>query len=219
MGGVETDIDGRTRIENIWAAGEVACVSVHGANRLGTNSTAECLAYGKITGAEAARYLAKEKKLPEVDLKVAEEEERRVFALLEQQGEERPPAIRQDLRMAMDKYVRVYRTGEGLEQGLQAVKEAKERYEHIYIEDKGKIYNTDLIQALELGFMLDVAEVIVSAALARTESRGAHARRDFPKRSDEGWLKHSLAFYTPEGPRLEYKPVKITAWKPIERKY
>ena len=219
MGGVATDIDGRTEIENIWAAGEVACVSIHGANRLGTNSTAECLAYGKITGAEAARYLEGEANLPKLELKVAEEEVKRIFGLLEGKGEERVAQIRHDLRMAMDRYVRVYRTGEGLKEGLATVKEAKERYQQIQIEDKGKVYNTDLIQALELGFMLDVAEVIVSAALAREESRGAHARRDFPKRDDEGWLRHSLAFYTPEGPRLDYKPVKITAWKPIERKY
>jgi len=219
MGGVETDIDGRTRIENIWAAGEVAAVSIHGANRLGTNSTAECLAYGKISGTEAARFLTNEKTLPDVDLAVAEEEERQVFGLLDQQGEERVAQIRQDLRRAMDRYVRVYRTAEDLQKGLEVVKEAKERYRQIHLEDKGRIYNTELIQALELGFMLDVAEVVVSAALARQESRGAHARRDFPQRDDENWLKHSLAFYTPGGPRFEYKPVKITAWKPVERKY
>ncbi|MFQ6090613.1 MAG: succinate dehydrogenase/fumarate reductase flavoprotein subunit, partial [Candidatus Bipolaricaulia bacterium] len=219
MGGVETDIDGRTRIENLWAAGEVACVSVHGANRLGTNSTAECLAYGQITGAQAAKYLSTEKALPELRSGAIEREEERVFGLLEREGEERVAQIRQGLRMAMDKYVRVYRTAEDLQEGLQAVKEAKERYRQIRIEDKCRVYNTELIQVLELGFMLDVAEVIVSAALAREESRGAHARRDFPQRDDGNWLKHSLAFYTPEGPRLEYKPVTITAWKPVERKY
>lgn len=233
MGGVETDIDGRTRIENIWAAGEAACVSVHGANRLGTNSTAECFVYGKIAGAEAAKFLAEERSLPELDLKVAEEEERRVFALLEgkgsprgvtkngntPRGEERPAGIRQDLRRAMDEYLGVFRTGEGLQQGLQAIKEAQERYRRIRLDDKGQAYNTELIQALELGFMLDVAEVVASSALAREESRGAHARRDRAQRDDGGWLKHTLAYQAPEGPRLEYKPVAITAWEPVERKY
>jgi len=229
MGGVETDIDGRTRVENLWAAGEVACVSIHGANRLGTNSTAECLAYGRIAGAEAARYLAKERALPlpEIDLKLAEEEEERVFGLLEGRGRgrgrdgggERLSAIRRELRAAMDRYVGVFRTGEELERALQAVREARERYQRIRLDDRSRIYNTELVQALELGYMLDVAEVIVASALAREESRGAHARRDFPQRDDERWLKHTLAYFTPEGPHLEYKPVRITAWEPVERKY
>ncbi len=219
MGGVETDIDGRTRVENIWAAGEVAAVSIHGANRLGTNSTAECFVYGKIAGGEAAKFLAQEKGFPDGGLPDVEQEEQRIGGLLGQEGEERPAEIRQDLRRAMDEHAGVFRTEEGLKQGLQAIKEAKERYRKIRLEDKGRVYNTELIQALELGFMLDGAEVVVSSALARQESRGAHARRDFPKRDDGGWLKHTLAFFAPEGPKLEYKPVNITAWKPVERKY
>lgn len=219
MGGVETDIDGRTRVENIWAAGEVAAVSIHGANRLGTNSTAECFAYGKIAGGEAAKFLAQEKGFPDGGLPDAEQEEQRIGGLLRQEGEERPAEIRQDLRRAMDEHAGVFRTEEGLKQGLQAIKEAKERYRKIRLEDKGRVYNTELIQALELGFMLDGAEVVVSSASARQESRGAHARRDFPKRDDGGWLKHTLAFFAPERPKLEYKPVNITAWKPVERKY
>ncbi len=219
MGGIHVDIDGKTPMPNIWAAGETACVSIHGANRLGTNSTAECLVWGGITGEEAAKWSSKENAFPEVPKNLVDDAIGRVKEILEKDGSENLYQIRKELRANMDHNAGVFRTGEGLSKALQKIKELKERYRNIKITDKGLLYNTDLISALEVGFMLDVAEVVVTSALKREESRGAHARRDFPKRDDEKWLKHTLAYWTEKGPRLEYIPVKITTWKPVERKY
>jgi succinate dehydrogenase / fumarate reductase flavoprotein subunit len=194
-------------------------VSIHGANRLGSNSTAECLVWGAITGEKAAKYVKGIENVPDVPKEMIDEAQGRVREILEKEGEENLYQIRKELRSTMDRYVGVFRTGEGLEKALEKIKELKDRYQRIRVMDKGLIYNTDLISAMELGFMLDVSEVVVTGALARKESRGAHARRDYPKRDDENWLKHTLAFYTDRGPRLEYIPVKITTWKPVERKY
>lgn len=218
MGGIHTDLRGRTPVENVWAAGEVACVSLHGANRLGTNSTAECLLWGKVTGEDAARYCA-QTSLPAAPQAAAEAAEARLAGLLARPAEESHYAIRAELRKTMDASMGVYRTGEGIQAGLDKVHELKARYDCIGVADKGLVYNTDLVQALETGFMLDVAEVAATGALARTESRGGHARRDFPQRNDIDFLKHTLAFQTPTGPRLDYSPVTITMWKPVERKY
>lgn len=220
MGGIHVDIDGRTPIEGIWACGEVACVSLHGANRLGSNSTAECLVWGRITGEQAANYVAKQKSNPAVPQKEVQEQEAQVFkGLVQQTGTESPYQLREELQDLMDKYVGVFRNGSGLQQALQMIVELKDRYRRVKVSDKGRVYNTDLIAVLELRNMLDLAEVIVAGALARTESRGGHARRDFPKRNDEEWLKHTLAYYSDKGPQLDYLPVTITMWKPIERKY
>ncbi len=221
MGGIRTDINGKViGTENVWAAGEVAAASIHGANRLGTNSTAECLAYGGITGAEAARYALKEGTLPDPPTAEAEDEEKRVFqGLLSQAGKENVYRIRMELRQTMGENMGVFRDGPRIEQALKKIQELKERYRDIRIEDKGRIYNTDLIMALEVGFLLDVAEVAVTGALLRKESRGSHYRLDFPKRDDENFLKHTIAYYTEKGPKMDYEPVRITAWKPVERKY
>jgi succinate dehydrogenase / fumarate reductase flavoprotein subunit len=218
MGGVHTDLYGRTPVENIWAAGEVACISLHGANRLGTNSTAECLVWGRVTGSEAARYCPRVS-LPEAPKAASEQERQRLEKLLASKGKESHYQIRAELRRVMDACMGIFRTGEGLEKGLKQIRELKERYERIAIADKGWAYNTDLMRALETGFMLDVAEVATAGALPRTESRGSHARRDHPTRDDAKWLKHTMAYITPKGPRLEYIPVTITMWKPVERKY
>ncbi|MDR5695156.1 MAG: succinate dehydrogenase/fumarate reductase flavoprotein subunit [Armatimonadota bacterium] len=218
MGGIHTDIRGATPVEGIWAAGEAACVSIHGANRLGCNSTAECLVWGKITGEEAGRYAESHDLLP-LSSGLVEDEERRLLSLLNQDGQESPYAIRRELQEIMDTYVGVFRTGEGLSTALERIKKLQERARRLRVQDKGRIYNTDLTTTLELLNMLEIAEVVVAGALARTESRGAHARRDFPNRDDERWLVHTLAYRTPEGPRLEYIPVRITIWKPVERKY
>lgn len=218
MGGIHTDLQGRTPVENVWSAGEAACVSLHGANRLGTNSTAECLVWGRVTGAEAARYAARTP-LPDAPTAAAEAEERRLTDLLARDGDENHYQLRAELRRTMDTYMGVFRTGEGMQKGLEQIRELKQRYGRIRITDKGWVYNTDLTNALETGFMLDVAEVATVSGLARTESRGAHARRDYPKRDDKNWLKHTMAYLTPEGPRLEYIPVRITMWEPVERKY
>jgi succinate dehydrogenase / fumarate reductase flavoprotein subunit len=220
MGGVEADIDGRTKVENIWAAGEVACHSMHGANRLGCNSTAECLVWGGITGGEIARYLGQGPVLSGLHEDMAREEEKRIFdGLLKQTGTENPAHIRRELRTLMDRHAGVYRTGESMKQGLDKIAGLRQRFKNITIQDKSRIYNSNLIQALETENMLELAEVLLFAGLAREESRGAHARTDFPKRDDEKFLAHSMVYYTGGKPRLEYKNVTITNWKPVERKY
>jgi succinate dehydrogenase / fumarate reductase flavoprotein subunit len=220
MGGIEADIDGRTKVENIWAAGEVACHSMHGANRLGCNSTAECLVWGGITGGEISKYLGTNPALSDVPAAQAQEEEKRVFSdLLQRNGPESPAAIRRELRALMDKHAGVYRTGESMQDGLNKIRELKERFRKIGIQDKTRVYNTNLIQTLETENMLDLAEALLFAGLAREESRGAHARTDFPKRDDEKFLMHSMVHYLGGQPRLGYKPVTITNWKPVERRY
>lgn len=219
MGGVETDINGKTRMEGIWAAGEAACVSLHGANRLGSNSTAECLVWGGITGAEivaACPRLKDPPAVPEAQVKAAQDH---IAALKSRRGSENLYALRRELRATMDHNVGVYRTGEGLAKALATVQEIRQRSLLAPVVDQGTTYNSNLFHALELENLLDLAEVLVTGALARQESRGGHARRDFPSRDDENWLKHTLAFKTDHGPRLEYKPVTITTWKPVERKY
>ena len=220
MGGIEADIDGQTKVENIWAAGEVACHSMHGANRLGCNSTAECLVWGGITAGEMAKYVAQGSKLSAMSEDLAREEEKRIFdGLLKQSGTENPARIRRELRTLMDKHAGVYRSGESMKEGLAKIAELRRRFGKISIQDKSRIYNSNLIQALETENMLELAEVLLFAGLAREESRGAHARRDFSQRDDEKFLAHSMVYSTDGKPRLEYKPVTITTWKPVERKY
>ena len=220
MGGVETDINGATRVKGIWAAGEAACVSLHGANRLGSNSTAECLVWGKITGAEAAKHCSTKKEMPPAAEAQLKTEYQRVFGdLVNRNGKENLYDIRRELRATMDQYVGVYRTGEELGKALDKIHQLQKRFKDINIADKNHAYNTNLIHALELSNLLDLADVMVTGALTRTESRGGHARRDFPNRDDEKWLKHTLARYSAQGPKLDYKPVTLTTWKPAERKY
>jgi len=220
MGGIEADINGRTKVENIWAAGEVACHSMHGANRLGCNSTAECLVWGGITGGEISKYLATDPVLSPVPEAKANREEERIFdGLLKHQGKENPAVIRRELRTLMDQHAGVYRTGESMQKGLDKVLDLRKRFKDIRVEDKSRIYNTNLIQALETENMLELAEVLLMAGLAREESRGGHSRTDFPTRDDEKFLAHSMVYHTGGTPRLEYKPVTINKWKPVERKY
>jgi len=220
MGGIETDIEGATRIPGIWVAGEASCVSLHGANRLGSNSTAECLVWGKIVGEHAAHYCEKNKDLPPQPDQVFEDEKKRVFEDLKgKSGKEDLYKIRRELRTCMDKNVGVFRTKEGMEDALKIIKDLKNRYKDINIVDKSHAYNTNLIHALELKNLLDLAEVMVTGGLVRTESRGAHSRRDYKIRDDKNWLKHTLATFTEDGPKLSYKPAIITTWKPVERKY
>jgi succinate dehydrogenase / fumarate reductase flavoprotein subunit len=220
MGGIEADIDGRTKVENIWAAGEVACHSMHGANRLGCNSTAECLVWGGITGGGIAKYLQGNPALSQVLEEKFREEEHRIFGgLLKQSGSESPAVLCQELRALMDKHAGVYRIGESMKEGLRKIAQLKERFKNITIQDKSHIYNTNLVQALETENMLDLVEVLLFAGFAREESRGGHARTDFVKRDDEKFLGHSMVYHTGTTPRLGYKPVTITNWKPVERKY
>ena len=220
MGGIHTGIDGDTSVAGIWAAGEVACESLHGANRLGSNSTAECLVWGKITGENAAKYVSKQEAFPpSPDDTALKEEEAKVFDRFSPTGKESSYVIRKELQKTMDSQVGVFRNGPDLEAALNKIRELKQRLPDVQVKDRGRIYNTDLITALEADNLLDLSEILVAGALARTESRGAHSRRDCTQRDDDNWLKHTLATYTPSGPRLDYIPVNITMWKPVERKY
>jgi succinate dehydrogenase / fumarate reductase flavoprotein subunit len=220
MGGIETTIKGATCIKGIWAAGEAACVSLHGANRLGSNSTAECLVWGKIAGSETGRYCMETEQVAPVPEKQVEKEYNRIFEeLLNRKGTENLYDIRRELRSCMDVNVSVFRTGEELSRGLDSIRQLRKRYTGIRIDDKSPVYNTNLYHALEIENLLDLAQIMVTGALERTESRGGHARRDYPERDDKNWLRHTMAFFSEEGPRLDYKPVTITNWLPVERKY
>ncbi len=219
MGGIETDITGRTRVAGIWAAGEAACVSLHGANRLGSNSTAECLVWGGIAGREIAAALPGIDAAAALPAAQAEEAEGRVRGVLARDGDENLYALRRDLRETMDSKVGVFRNGDDLAKALAQVREIRGRAQRAPVADKSRVYNSNLIHALELDNLVELAEVTVAGALAREESRGAHARRDFPTRDDESWLRHTLAFRAVDGPRFEHKPVTIDMWKPVERKY
>ncbi len=219
MGGIETNIDGLTRIPGIWAAGEAACVSLHGGNRLGANSTAECIAWGGITGAEIAKALPSLKTLRPLPQDQIDARATKVADLLKRQGKENLYELRRELRTAMDRYVGVFRKGEELCKALEVIRQIRERSLCAPVNDKSTVYNSNLFHALELENLLDLAEVTVMGAVARQESRGAHARRDFSTRDDENWLKHTLAWKTDSTPQLDYKPVTIDTWKPVERKY
>ena len=220
MGGIEADINGATAMRGVWAAGEVACHSLHGANRLGSNSTTECIVWGGITGEEVVKYMKQNPPLLDIPVDKVARERKRIFEdLLHNKGRENPYEIKRELRETMDRHAGVFRTGEEMSAGLAKIKALKERYKHISITDKGSVYNSNLMNALEIQNLLELAEMLLTAALAREESRGGHARTDFPNRDDEKWLKHTLASYSDQGPKLSYKPVTITKWKPVERKY
>jgi succinate dehydrogenase / fumarate reductase, flavoprotein subunit len=220
MGGIHVDIDGKTDIEGIWSAGEAGCLSVHGANRLGSNSTSVCLVWGQICGDKASKYASKQKNCVELSSnRQIQDEEKRIFGRFMNTGKESSYMIRHELQRIMDKEVSVFRTQQGLTTALQTVKDLKKVAPFMGVKDQGHRYNTDLLSALEAENLLELAEVIVNGALARKESRGAHARRDYPNRDDVNWLKHTLAYYSSSGPTLKYIPVNITCWTPIERKY
>ena len=219
MGGIETDIEGRTRVGNIWAAGEAACVSLHGANRLGSNSTAECLVWGAITGREIARELPRMDDAPPVPAPRLAAAEERVAGVLARDGSENLYSLRRGLRSTMDSNVGVFRNGPDLARALAKVREIRARALEAPVVDKSRVYNSNLVHALELDNLVDLAEVTIAGALAREESRGAHARRDFATRDDDRWLKHTLAFRDVDGPCFEYKPVTADMWLPVERKY
>ena len=219
MGGIHTNMWCETPVRGLYATGEVACISIHGANRLGSNSTAECLVFGRVAGERAAEY-ALSTELRHVGDDVYREEEKRVFdEFLGRSGDESPYQIKKELNEVMDGSFWIFRDGGEMKEGLRKILELKERYRNIEIVDSKRRFNTDMIYAFEVGFMLDLAETVAVGAIARTESRGAHYRLDYPDRDDENWLKHTLAYYTPEGPKLEYIPVTITKWQPVERKY
>jgi succinate dehydrogenase / fumarate reductase flavoprotein subunit len=219
MGGVDTDVWGQTSLEGLYAAGEVACVSVHGANRLGGNALMETITYGKRAGSHAAEWALSHTTVA-VPPSLEADSERELRTLLDRTEGERPWAVREELARTMHDNFGVFRREEQmLEQG-DIVRGLCERYERIVVDDKGEVFNNDLTQALELGFMLELAQCMVVAGLARKESRGAHARPyDYPARDDENYLKHTLVTWEDGEPRVEWRPVTITKWEPQERKY
>ncbi|MCZ6486379.1 MAG: FAD-binding protein, partial [Acidobacteria bacterium] len=197
MGGVSTDINGKTSLSGLLAAGEVACVTLNGANRLGSNSLTECLVFGALSGKAAAHDVLERKPVPQNPIQqLAEEERKRISKkfLEKEGGKERVSSLREEMHLTMEKNCGVFRTGQGLQEACTTLRELRERFDDVVIEDRGRVFNTDLIAALELDFMLDAAECITHSALAREESRGAHSRLDFPQRSDEKFLHHLLSY-------------------------
>ena len=222
MGGVHTDVHGFTGMPGLYAAGEVACVSMNGANRLGSNSLTECLVFGAAAGRSAAGY-AMRMDSPSFGNPVQGEammEEKRIFdQLLKHEQGERISSIRTEMQNGMEKHVGIYRDENSLKDGCRIIGDLKTRLKNGIVEDKDHVYNTELVAALELDFMLDVAETIPYSAMQRRESRGAHYRTDYTKRDDANFLKHSMTYKTNGPPRIDYSPVTITRWKPEERVY
>ena len=222
MGGVHTDMHGFTGLPGLYAAGEAACISMNGANRLGSNSLTECLVFGAEAGLGAAQYATKQGTPsfgnPVQDL--ALEEEKRIYdRVLKPENGEEISTIRAEMQNGMEEHVGIYRDENNLRQACKIIGDLKQRMKNAVVEDKDHVYNTDLVSALELDFMLDIAETIAYAALARKESRGAHSRTDYPKRDDVQFLKHFVAYETRTVPRIDTMPVTITRWKPEARVY
>jgi len=225
MGGIPTNLDAQvvrdsknTPVPGFYAAGECACVSVHGANRLGTNALLDILVFGRRGGKAMGKYI-RETDMPELPRDAEDRARELVGWLLSSNGPENFHSLRQELQSEMMDKCSVFRNEQTLKAARKKLKELKERYTRIRLTDRSKTFNTDLQEAIELGFLLEVAESIVESAFARRESRGAHYREDFPHRDDQNWLQHTLICKTDEGIRLDYKPVVITKFQPKERKY
>ena len=216
MGGIRTDVQGASPIPGLFAAGECACVSVHGGNRLGANSLLETVVFGRRAGIAAAAASRAGRPLPD---SLRDDEERRLQGLLRREGTERSAALRLEMGTTMTRQVGVFRDGPTLTEAAGHLAQLRERADHVAIGDKGRLFNQALVSFLELDFMLDLARTVVAAALARTESRGAHTRVDFPQRDDEHWLRHTLCYDGPDGPRVDSAPVTITKWEPKVRTY
>ena len=217
LGQVVVDDQG-TLIPGLYAAGECACVSIHGANRLGTNSLVDLIVFGKHAGIDAARY-ASETDLVDLPAQPEDFTHQQLDALRNGDGSEKVGQLTQELRVEMFDHVGVFRTEEGIRNAIAKVQELRERFHHVMVSDPGEIQNTEIINAWELSNLLDLALVTAVSALARTESRGAHAREDYPKRDDVNWLKHTLAWWQDGNIQLRYKPVVITKYPPKERVY
>jgi succinate dehydrogenase / fumarate reductase, flavoprotein subunit len=219
MGGVDTDVWGRTTVEGLYAAGECACVSVHGANRLGGNALMETITYGKRSGRHAADWALSHTTV-EVPESVETDAEHELRELLDRDEGERPWSIRDELAQTMHENFGVFRREDQMEAQGETIASLRERFENVVVEDKGQVFNNDLTQALELGFLLELAECMIVSGIARKESRGAHARPyDFPDRDDENYMKHTMVSWVDGRPRLDWKPVTMTKWQPQERKY
>ena len=219
MGGIHTDINGASELQGVWAAGEAACVSIHGSNRLGANSTSECMVWGKITADEAVNYIENEQSTVQFPNHLVYAEERRIYdGIFRGSGQVNPYEIRQELTDTLNDKAYVYRNQTDLVEGLKRVRELKTMtWKHV--DDQAKEYNTNFSNVMELDSMFRVAEVVLIGAINRKESRGSHARTDFPKRDDKKFLHHTLAYYNPEEPIMKKHPVTITNYKPVERKY
>ncbi len=225
MGGIPVNTDGQVRssadglVEGFFAAGECACVSVHGANRLGSNSLLECVVYGKRTGAAIAQYVLN-RKLPSIDEdRYLKEAGDRIQSLLDQDGQYRINEVRQAYQDCMTDHCGVFRAESVMQEGLEQLRQVQKKASEIYLDDKGKQWNTEVLEALELQSLMTVGEVILASALNRQESRGAHCREDFPNRDDSNFLKHTLAYHSSAGVDLAYMPVSITQFEPKERRY
>src|SRR4051812_8739008 len=219
MGGVETDNDGLTELTGLYAAGEAACVSVHGANRLGGNSLMETITFGRRAGQAAAEWALSHTTV-EVPESAERDAERELGTLLDREEGERPWKIRDELGASMLENFGVFREEYKMLRELDIIDGLRDRYENVYVEDKGNVFNTDLTQAIELGYMLDIAECMLQAGVARKESRGAHSRPyDYPDRDDEHFLKHSISRWVDGEPMLSSKEVRMTKFKPTERTY
>jgi len=222
MGGVSTDIHGATPLKGLYAAGEAACVSINGANRLGSNSLTECLVFGARAGKAAAAFAAEAQDGGSRLSALAEDERRRLEEdfLHKSGGRERIATLRGEMQKIMEECAGIYRNGPSLEKATEKLRSLQERHSDVALDDRSSTFNTELTAALELSYMLDVAETIIHSALARTESRGSHQRTDFAARDDSKFLAHSLAYRTRDGrPRIEYLPVQITRWPPGKRVY
>jgi fumarate reductase flavoprotein subunit len=222
MGGISTDIDAKTNLEGLFAAGETACVSLNGANRLGSNSLTELLVFGNRAGRSAATYAstASAPTSAKIDALAADEQRRLDRQFLKKDGgKEKLATIRQEMQKAMEEGAGIYRDEQNMQKACNTLRALRERFKNIIMEDRDSTFNTEVMNALELDYMLDVAETVANSALRRKESRGSHTRTDYPKRDDANFLKHTLAFRTPDGPRIDYSPVTITRWPPEERKY
>lgn len=224
MGGIPTNIkaevlrDNDTVVPGLYAAGECACVSVHGANRLGTNSLLDINVFGKRAGIYAVEY-AKTADFVDVPQDAVKETVKLIEKMRKANGKEKIAVIRKELQDTMDKNAQVYRTEESLNEALDKIKELRKRYEKIHVQDRGVRFNTDLLEAIELGFLLDLAEVLAYTARERRESRGGHFREDYEDRNDEKFMVHSMAYLDGDQIRVDWKPVTITNYPPMERKY
>jgi succinate dehydrogenase / fumarate reductase flavoprotein subunit len=219
MGGVDTNNDGETELEALYAAGECACVSVHGANRLGGNALMETITYGKRVGRAAAEWALTNTTVT-VPPGVEADAERELKTLLDRREGERPWRIRDELAKTMHENFGVFRRERQMDEQGRIVGYLRERYENVVVDDKGEVFNNDLTQALELGFLLELAACMVVAGIERKESRGAHARPDdYPDRDDENYMKHTMVRWVADQPVLDWKPVTITKWQPEERTY
>jgi succinate dehydrogenase / fumarate reductase, flavoprotein subunit len=219
MGGIKTDIHGRTPIPGLYAAGECACVSVHGGNRLGANSLLDTLVFGRRSGEHAA-HAVKGMPMPNPTRSSMQDEERAIQKVVRRDGNgRRVSELRAELGAVMDKYVAVFRDEAGLGTALETVRNLMEEAQNVAIDDKGTVFNQDVLGALELQFMLDNAEAIVISAIERRESRGAQFRTDYPERNDDEWLKHINVAANGRDPELSYSPVRMTQWEPEERTY